>query len=102
MTGPGDDAFGPLRAHLQADHHDELVLIARAFGPDPDTTQVTLTDIAVDGLRLELREAHGARRCLDVPFATRLHRPADAKVQFATLVRAARHALGLPEAADPA
>lgn len=86
--------------HLASDHADEVLTIARAFGPGPEVSDAEVVAIDTDGMDL-LVTIEGDHRPAQVPFATRLHDRADVTEQFAVLHRAARHALGMPPIADP-
>ncbi len=88
-------------AHLAADHAAHVLVIARAFGPDPEANEARVIAIDADGLDLEVTFRDEPRR-VTVPFAHRLTTPEQLTERFATLHRAARHALGLPPTPDPA
>lgn len=88
-------------AHLAAEHAGQVLAIARAFGPDPEAGQARVVAIDADGLDLAITTS-GGPRTVTVPFAHRLTAASQLTERFATLHRAARHALGLPPAPDPA
>lgn len=87
-------------AHLTSEHAAEVLAIARAFGPDPEASAARAVAIDADSLDLLVTVA-GHPRTVTVPFAHRLTTPEQLTERFATLHRAARHALGLPPAPDP-
>ncbi len=95
-----DDQEAAALAHLRTDHAAHVLIIARAFGPDPEASDARALAIDADGLDLEITAA-GRPTTVTVPFAHRLTTAAQLTERFATLYRAARHTLGLPPTPDP-
>ncbi len=85
---PLADAGPGLIDHLNADHKDALMLLARASG-QPDTDDATLTAIDRLGfhLRLKVKDRYPGMR---LTFPQELKNPDDARPVFANMVKQAR------------
>jgi hypothetical protein len=61
MTHRFDDAaLAGVLAHMNGDHGDDNVLIARAFGPEPDVIAATMVGFDGDGGDWRVQPAEGA------------------------------------------
>lgn len=87
---PDPVALGSARAlaHLNADHADALVAMARAFGGYPDTDFAECASIDRYGLHLRVRTARGEARAR-VDFPSPLDSPDQLRSATADLARAA-------------
>lgn len=85
---PLADSGPAIIAHMNADHRDALVLLARAAG-EPDAEEAAMTAVDHLGFHLRLRSGervHGAR----IAFPREVRDTAEARAVFVAMVRAAR------------
>jgi putative heme iron utilization protein len=87
------DAFAPevvaaVTGHLNDDHPEDLVAIARVHGDVPDATAAVAVDVDRDALHLDVEVAAGTRR-LQIAFPRRADERADLRVLLVELTEAA-------------
>lgn len=63
-----DEAITGVLSHMNADHVDDSVLIARAFGPDAAAPGATMTGFDGEGADWSVEGYDGARFPLRVPW----------------------------------
>ncbi|HLF39904.1 MAG TPA: DUF2470 domain-containing protein, partial [Acidimicrobiia bacterium] len=82
--------------HMNADHAESLVLMARTFGGRPDTTEATMT--AVDRYGFDVvAEGPGGRAAVRLGFAAPLGDAGEVRPELVRLVRSARAAEAAPD-----
>jgi heme iron utilization protein len=84
----GEPAAGVIE-HMNADHADALVLMARAFGGRPGTTSAVLTAVDRYGFDLVAQGPEG-RGALRLGFTTPVAEPGEVRREFVRLVHKAR------------
>ena len=88
----GDVAVSIL-GHMNADHADSLVLVARVLGGRPGTTEAVMTAVDRYGFDLVASGPDG-RAALRIGFGATMRGPADVRPELVRLVRQARQAPG--------
>jgi len=63
-----DDAITAVLAHMNSDHVDDNILIARAFGPDATAVGATMTGFDGDGVDWSVARHDGSSTALRVPW----------------------------------
>lgn len=63
-----DDALAGVLGHMNRDHADDNLLIARAFSPLPDPVAATMTTFDSDAGQWHVITAAGAEEALRVPW----------------------------------
>ncbi|WP_159501977.1 DUF2470 domain-containing protein [Microbacterium sp. 18062] len=63
-----DDTLAGVLGHMNSDHTDDNILIARAFGADPAPAAATMTGFDGDGGDWAVTASDGASTALRVPW----------------------------------
>jgi hypothetical protein len=80
-------------AHMNSDHNDDNLLIARAFG-DPDATSATMTTLDESG-GTWIYSSGGAETGLTVPWSTTIAERPEIRREIVVLYDAACEKLGI-------
>lgn len=88
-----DDVVTAVLAHMNSDHNDDNLLIARAFG-DPDATAATMATLDKLG-GTWVYSGDGERRQLTVPWRDRISERPEIRREIVHLYDAACEKLGI-------
>lgn len=92
---PTADVVAAVSAHMNGDHADDCVVIARALGQRPDTMAATMTGMDADAIELTATGPAGDE-VLRIPFSERLTERAQVRAEVARMYHESAATLGLP------
>ena len=92
---PAPEVVTAVMAHMNGDHADDCIVIAKVLGGRPDTTAAKMTGLDADAIELQVDGADGAAT-LRVPFSERLTERAQVRAEVARMYHESAAALGLP------
>ena len=100
MTDAPPDPFSPqvsaaVAAHMNGDHTEDNLLIARSLGGQPDATAASMTGVRPDGAVFEAT-VDGAPTDVVVPWAEPITERAQVRMEVVRMHTEAAAALGLP------
>ena len=90
------DVVAAVMAHMNGDHADDCVVIAKVLGERPDTTAAEMTGMDADAIELTATGADGGAEILRIPFSDRLTERAQVRAEVARMYHESAAVLGLP------
>ena len=95
MSWVTDDVVAGVSAHMNGDHADDCVVIAKALGGRPSTTAARMTGMDEAGIELLATDDEGDH-VLRIPFSEPLAERAQVRAEVARMYHESAAALGLP------
>lgn len=92
---PTPDVVAAVSAHMNGDHADDCVVIAKVLGERPDTTAATMTGMDAEAIELTATGPQGDE-VLRIPFSETLTERAQVRAEVARMYHESAAALGLP------
>lgn len=92
---PTPDVVTAVMAHMNGDHADDCVVIAKVLGERPDTTAAEMTGMDADAIELRVEGPEGDAT-LRIPFSEHLTERAQVRAEVARMYHESAAVLGLP------